>query len=134
MDYFASTTVSGGLADDPTTVLGLCIRYAAGDCFQYAPTGFLLHRPRAYVEALEWCRVGCAGHAHCLRSCSAGVGSQTHTAGLQSLRSENTFRWSAKNPPVVCTNGVHSTVVLVHPVVLAKVIYEFGKPIDRYRF
>ena len=51
MDHFASTTVPGGLADDPTAVLELCTRYAADDCFQYASTGFLLHRPRAYVES-----------------------------------------------------------------------------------
>jgi len=88
MDHFASTEYSGHDADDPAMALSICYeavfkKRGLGDCTLYSPTAFLLHRPRAYVEALTWCQQGCFGiltdpaASSCERSCVTGVGMQT---------------------------------------------------------
>jgi len=93
MDHFASTTVSGHDADDPVAVLSVCsdpklgARRGRGDCLLYSATAFLLHRPRAYVAALEWCYDGCAPMgSSCESSCVHGVGMQTFKENLDNMR------------------------------------------------
>lgn len=93
MDHFASTTVSGHNADDPVAALSVChdpelgLGRGLGDCQLYAPTAFLLHRPRAYVEAQRWCYEGCSGpKGSCESSCISGVGMQTFKENLDDMR------------------------------------------------
>eukprot|EP00928_Gymnodinium_smaydae_P028671 TRINITY_DN21813_c0_g1_i1.p1 TRINITY_DN21813_c0_g1~~TRINITY_DN21813_c0_g1_i1.p1 ORF type:complete len:497 (+),score=30.36 TRINITY_DN21813_c0_g1_i1:192-1682(+) len=93
MDHFASTTVSGSDADDPVLVMSVCsdpelgAKHGSADCFYYAPTAFLLHRPRAYVAAFRWCDDGCAvAGSSCYGPCSEGIGSQTLKENLDNMR------------------------------------------------
>lgn len=92
MDHFASTTFSSFDVDDAAATLSVCVDLDAGngrssgDCFMYSPTAFLLHRPRAYKNALKWCRKGCQGRSGCRGACISGVGMQTFKENLDSMR------------------------------------------------
>jgi len=96
MDHFASTAYAAHDADDPAMVLMVCYGNAAkhrgdGDCAMYSPTAFLLHRPRAYVPAQQWCRDGCEGVLKgvgadaCEGTCVSGVGMQTLKENMENL-------------------------------------------------
>ena len=75
MDYFASTRMTDMLEPDS---LRICETFAeetvAGfDCYIYAPTAYLLHNPRDYVGAIQFCIAGLANPDTCI----SGVGSQS---------------------------------------------------------
>lgn len=111
MDHFASTPVSGHDADDPEMTLGVCTdtwassARGAADCWMYAPTAFLLHRPRAYVDAIDWCRRGCARNSGCLSSCIQGVGMQTMKENLDDMRLVESVCTSAGGMATACVQG-----------------------------
>jgi hypothetical protein len=84
MDHFASTQVAGEL--EPSS-LGICEALASsrsrGDCVMYAPTEFLLHYPRQYTAAIEFCNEGLQGYF--ANTCVSGVGMQTFKENIQDL-------------------------------------------------
>jgi len=91
MDYFAFTAVANDDADPTSNPLAVCIIVDPGTCYMYAPTAFLLHRPRAYTQALDWCVDSCKNlpayrTGGCTLGCIGGVGMQTFKENLDDLR------------------------------------------------
>ena len=89
MDYFVSSRFEGSFSFDITSSassLELCTDISAldvpGECAAYVPTEYLLHRPRDYEGAFQWCL---AGNADDLlqKYCVAGVGMQAAKENLR---------------------------------------------------
>jgi hypothetical protein len=75
MDYFASTRMTNTMLEPES--LKICSDFSAvsidtWDCLIYAPTEYLLHNPRDYVGAIQFCRDGLKDPTICIK----GVGSQ----------------------------------------------------------
>jgi hypothetical protein len=75
MDHFASTKVSGMLEPSSLHVCSLSIADVWA-CGTYSPTEYLLHYPRAYSEAVQFCLVGFSDDGRFSDTCVKGVGMQ----------------------------------------------------------
>jgi hypothetical protein len=75
MDHFASTKVSGMLEPSSLHVCRLSIADVWA-CGTYSPTEYLLHHPRAYSEAVQFCLVGFIDDVRFSNTCVKGVGTQ----------------------------------------------------------
>jgi hypothetical protein len=75
MDHFESTKVSGML--EPSS-LHVCLLSKADfwACGNYAPTEYLLHYPRAYSGAVQFCLTGFQDDSRFSDNCVKGVGMQ----------------------------------------------------------
>jgi hypothetical protein len=81
MDHFASTRVSGMLEPSSLEVCSLA-QSDSWACGIYSPTEFLLHYPRAYKEAVQFCQTGFANDTHHEHVCINGVGMQAAKENL----------------------------------------------------
>lgn len=74
MDYFASTRMTDMMEPQ---ALQVCEKFSSEtivdfDCYIYAPTAYLLHNPRDYVGAIQFCIAG----LNRSQTCVMGVGTQ----------------------------------------------------------
>jgi hypothetical protein len=81
MDHYASTKVSGML--EPSS-LNVCLLAKADlwACANYAPTEYLLHYPRAYSGAVQFCLAGFSYDSRFSDNCVRGIGNQAAKENL----------------------------------------------------
>lgn len=89
MDFFVSSRFEGGFSFDLSSSsrsFELCANSAtliSSDCALYAPTEYLIHRPRDYEGAIQWCLAGDSISSSLQMSCVGGVGMQTAKENLR---------------------------------------------------